>query len=244
MSEIFSGLSLPGTTLGLMVLVAIAVGAFAQGATGMGFSLISAPVLIASEGHAAGVSTVVILAACSSVVPLAREWREAQPGAVLRLLVPTLLATPVVAWLMRGVDHRYLAVAGGVGVVVGVTLLASGLRSQWFRRTEGAIVTGLSSATLNVVGGVGGPPIGLYVANTDWTPSQTRATLHGFLIVQNVVTAVVVGLVWPDWRHLVALVVGSVVGIVLAPRLSVSAARTGILLVSAIGGVALVAGSI
>lgn len=233
-----------GSTLGLVVLLAIAMGAFAQGATGMGFSLVAAPVLIAAEGQAIGVATVVLLAACSSVVPLAREWRQAQPGAVLRLLVPTLLATPVIAWLVHGLDHRLLAVAGGVGVVIGVALLASGLRSQWFRRPEGAVVTGVSSAALNVVGGVGGPPVGLYVANTDWTPAQTRATLHGFLIVQNVVTAVVVGLVWPDWRHLVALAVGSALGLALAPRLSVGAARAGILLVSAIGGVALVAGSV
>ncbi|WP_110240395.1 TSUP family transporter [Nocardioides gilvus] len=230
--------------LGVVVLVAIALGAFAQGATGMGFSLVAAPVLIAAEGHTVGVATVLILAACSSVVPLAREWRHTQPGAVVRLLVPTLLATPLIAWLVHDLDHRVLSVAGGVGVVIGVALLASGLRSHWFRRPEGAIVTGVSSATLNVVGGVGGPPIGLYVANTDWTPAQTRATLHGFLIVQNVVTAVVIGLVWPDWRHLAALVVGSVIGIVVAPRLSVVTARSGILALSAIGGVALVAGSI
>lgn len=228
-------------TLGVVVLIAIAVGAFAQGATGMGFSLVSAPVLIATEGHTVGVATVLILASCSSVVPLAREWRHTQSSHVGRLLVPTLLATPVVVWLVRPLDHDVLAVAGGIGVIIGVALLASGLRSHWFRRPEGAILTGVSSAALNVIGGVGGPPIGLYVANTDWTPAQTRSTLHGFLIVQNFVTAVVLGLVWPDWRHLVALVVGSVAGMLLAPRLSVVAARYGILLLSAIGGIALMA---
>ena len=230
--------------LQLLVLVAIAMGAFAQGATGMGFSLVAAPVLIAAEGHAAGVASVLLLASCSSVVPLAREWRHTLVRPAVRLLAPTLLATPVVAWLVRDLDHTLLSVAGGIGVVVGVVLLASGVRSHWFRRPEGALATGLTSATLNVVGGVGGPPIGLYVANTDWSPPQTRATLHSFLIVQNFVTALAVGLVWPDWRQLAALALGSVLGLTLAPRLSVASARAGILLVSAIGGVALVAGSI
>ncbi|WP_202977846.1 hypothetical protein [Nocardioides daphniae] len=185
-----------------------------------------------------------MLAACSSVVPLAREWRHAQPRPIAGLLAVTLLATPVVAWALRGVDHRALALAGGVGVILGVVLLASGLRSAWFRRPEGALATGVGSAVLNVVGGVGGPPVGLWVANAEWSPPRTRATLHGFLIVQNLVTAVVVGLVAPDLRHLLALAVGSAAGMALAPRLSVGAARSGILVVSAVGGIALLAGNV
>lgn len=228
---------------GVFVLLAIAAGAFAQGATGMGFSLVSAPVLIAAHGQAAGVSLVVVLAAASSIVPLARDWRHAQMRSISGVLLVTLLATPLVAWLLRGVDPTILAIGGGIGVIVGVVLLASGLRSRWFRSAPGSVVTGVGSAGLNVLGGVGGPPVGLWVANADWTAPQTRSTLHGFFIVQNIVTAVVVGLVAPDWQHLLALAAGSVAGLAVASRLSVRAARGGILLVSAIGGIALVAGS-
>lgn len=235
---------LSGTTLQVLVLVAVAVGAFAQGATGMGFSLVAAPVLIAAQGQVSGVATVLVLAACSSVVPLAREWRHAQARPAAGLLAVTLIATPLVAWALHGVSHRTLAVAGGLGVVLGVILLASGLRSARLRRPEGVLATGVGSAVLNVVGGVGGPPVGLWVANAEWSPAQTRATLHGFLIVQNLVTAVVVGLVLPDWRHLLALVVGSAAGMALAPHLSVTAARSGILAVSAVGGIALLASSV
>lgn len=230
--------------LGWLVVVAVVAGAFAQGATGMGFSLVAAPALIATLGQADGVATVLVLAAASSIVPLAREGRHAQLRPIAGLLAITLLATPVVAWALRGVDATVLAFAGGVGVVIGVLLLASGLRSARLRRPEGVVVTGVSSAALNVVGGVGGPPVGLWVANAEWAPAQTRATLHGFLIVQNVVTALVVGWVMPSWPLLVALVAGSVAGIAVAPRLSATAARSGILLVSAVGGVALVAGSV
>ena len=226
------------------VLVAIGLGAFAQGATGMGFSLVAAPVLIAVMGQSTGVSTVLVLAACSSVVPLLREGRHARVRPVAGLLLPTLLATPVVAWLLSGVDTGLLAVGGGIGVLIGVALLASGLRSAWFRRPQGIVTTGVGSAVLNVVGGVGGPPVGLWVANTDWTPPQTRASLHTFFIVQNIVTALVVGFVLPGWHHLAALAVGTALGLVVAPRLSLAGARTGILVVSAVGGVALLAGSV
>ena len=62
----------------------------------------------------------------------------------------------------------------------------------------GAIGTGISSAVLNVIGGVGGPPVGLYAANAGWEPRATRATLQAIFLVQGVVTVVVVGLVMPE----------------------------------------------
>jgi uncharacterized membrane protein YfcA len=234
--------ALLGLPLDTWVLLAVAIGAFAQAATGMGFSLVAAPVLIAALGQSQGVATVVLLAAMASVVPLARGWRDADPRAAGRLLVPTLLATPLIAWVLRSVDHAILAVAGGVGVIVGVGLLASGLRSAWLRRPSGEIATGVSSAMLNVVGGVGGPPVGLYAANADWTPARTRGTLYLFFLVQNIVTALVVGLVLPEWRQVAALVVGSALGMLLATRLPARAARMGVLGVSALGGLALVSG--
>ncbi|MFO6452660.1 MULTISPECIES: TSUP family transporter [unclassified Aeromicrobium] len=232
-----------GPSSGDLVLLAIAAGAFAQAATGMGFSLVAAPVLIAAHGHGEGVALVVLLAACSSVLPLVREGQHARRPDAARLLVPTLLATPVVAWALVPVDHRLLAVAGGLGVVVGVAMLGSGWRSAWLRRPVGAVVTGLASAGLNVVGGVGGPPVGLYAANSTWTPAETRGTLHAFLIVQNLVTALVVGLVLPSWPMLAALAAGTLAGLVLAPRLSAAGARAAILGVSAVGGVALLVGA-
>jgi uncharacterized membrane protein YfcA len=232
-----------GLPLEWWVLIAVAVGAFAQAATGMGFSLVAAPVLIAAGGQAHGVATVVLLAAFASIVPLARGWRDVDVRGGGRVLVPTLLATPVIAWALRSVDHTVLAVAGGVAVLFGVGLLASGLRSAWLRRPSGAVVTGVASASLNVIGGVGGPPVGLYAANTDWTPARTRSTLQAFFLVQNLITAAVIGLVLPNWPQLAALVIGSAMGLLVAQRLPTTAARLGVLGVSALGGLALVAGS-
>lgn len=232
------------TLLGSLVLLSVVAGAFAQGVTGMGFLLVAAPVLIAVHGHTHGVAVGLVLGAAASVLPLAREWRHAQPRLVAGLLALTLLATPVVAWLVRDVDHDLLALAGGVGVVLGVLLLASGVRSARLRRPEGVLATAVGSATLNVVGGVGGPPVGMWVANADLPPAQTRATLHGFILVQNSVTVLVLGWVWPGWELLAALAVGSVAGTLVAPRLPAAATRAGILLVSAAGGVALLVGSV
>ncbi|MDN4172062.1 TSUP family transporter [Nocardioides sp. SOB77] len=234
----------PGSVATLVALAAIVVGAIAQAATGMGFSLVVAPCLSAVLGPRDGVVVTLVLAALSSVAPLWGNRAHVDPRAVARLLVPTLAFTPVAAWVVHDVDTRWLALGGGVGVILATLLLASGLRSPWLRRRGATVGVGAASAALNVVGGVGGPPVGLYVANAGWEPRTARGTLQAFFGVQNIVTALVLGLVLPDPAQLAALVLGTAAGLLLAGRMGVTTVRAGILAVSFIGGVWLVTGTV
>ncbi|WP_448321999.1 TSUP family transporter [Streptomyces sp. CO7] len=230
-----------GTLVGL---AAVLVGAIAQAATGMGFSLVVAPCLVAVMGPRDGVAVPLVLAALSSVAPLWSNRSHVEPRAVARLLLPTLAFTPVVAWAVRDVETRWLALAGGVGVVGATLLLAGGLRSPWLKRREAVVVVGAASAALNVVGGVGGPPVGLYVANAGWEPRKARGTLQAFFGIQNLVTALVLGLVLPDPAQLAALTLGTAAGLLLSGRTGAATVRAGILAVSLFGGVWLVAGAV
>ena len=103
-----------------------------------------------------------------------------------------------------------------------------------------ALAAGVASAVLNVGGGVGGPPVGMFAADTGWNPAQTRATLQFIFLVQNVVTAVVVGLVAPAWWMAATLVVATVVGSFLMTRVPAATARLAVLGVAGLGGVSLV----
>ncbi|MFE6974255.1 sulfite exporter TauE/SafE family protein [Streptomyces sp. NPDC057682] len=219
---------------------AVALGAFAQASTGMGFSLVAAPVLIAAFGPHRGVPMVLVLAVGASLLPLSRDWRHARPRDAGRLLLPAVLGTPVAAWLLGAMDTRVLAAAAGCGVLVGVALLGRGVRSSFLNTPAGAWLTGLGSAGLNVIGGVGGPPVGLYAANAGWPARETRATLHTFFLVQNLVTAAVLGFALPPWPAVAALAAGAAAGMVSAPRLPATATRVGVLAVSCAGGLTLV----
>ncbi|MCB0922373.1 MAG: hypothetical protein KDC08_11260, partial [Actinobacteria bacterium] len=61
----------------LVVLVAVSliVGAFAQSVTGLGFSLIAAPAMLALLGPRDGVAMIVVLSALASFIPLTHQWR-------------------------------------------------------------------------------------------------------------------------------------------------------------------------
>jgi len=222
----------------------VAIGAFAQSVTGLGFALVAAPAVVAVFGPRDGVTVVIVLGVVASLVPLTRQWRDVRLRDATVLLVPTLLATPVVVAALAGVDTSPLAVAAGVAVLIGVGLLWRGGTWKWLRGIPGAIATGIASAVLNVVGGVGGPPLGIYASNAGWEPQGSRATLQFFFLVQGVVTALVIGFEAPPWTLLAALLVGGGAGALVAGRIPAGAARTAVLVVAALGGASLVVANV
>ncbi|MCU0301876.1 MAG: TSUP family transporter [Candidatus Nanopelagicales bacterium] len=230
--------------LAVLAIAGVAAGGLAQSVTGLGFALVAAPGLIALLGPSQGVAVVVLLGILASVIPLLGQWRHVRVRDGGTLLVPTLLATPAVGALIAGVDTAALAVAAGTAVLVGVVALWRGLRWQPLVSIPGAIGTGIASATMNVIGGVGGPPVGLYAANAGWEPREARATLQGFFLIQGLATMLVIGPVLPDVAAVVALVVGTLVGVVVAPRIPERAARMAVLAVAGFGGLALIVGNL
>lgn len=230
----------------LVVLAAVAIvaGAVAQSVTGLGFSLIAAPALLALYGPRDGVAMVVVLAILASLLPLASQWREVRFKDASVLLVPTLLATPVVALVLSGVDASIVAIFAGVAVILGVVLLARGASWSGLRGIPGAIAAGVSSAMLNVVGGVGGPPMGMYAANAGWGPAQSRATLQFFFLIQNIVTAMVIGFLAPAWWMVAALAAGTAGGMMAAGRIPAGAARIAVLVVAGLGGASLIVANV
>ena len=227
----------------VVAIAGVALGGLAQSVTGLGFALVAAPALIALLGPRQGVGVVVLLGTLAAVLPLVGHWRRVRVRDTAALLVPTLLATPIVAALLAGMDTSTVAIAAGVAVLIGVVALWRGLTWHRLVSVPGAIGTGIASAALNVIGGVGGPPVGLYAANAGWDPPDSRASLQAFFLVQGVATVAVVGLTWPDPWMVLALVVGTLVGMWLAPRIPEHAARLAVLGVAAFGGVALILGS-
>jgi uncharacterized membrane protein YfcA len=221
--------------------MAVALGAVAQGVTGLGFSLVCAPILIATLGPREGVRTALVLSTVLNVSLLARTHRDVlwRDGAVL--LVPAVASTPFLAWASRRVDGRVLTIVAGVLTVVSAAALLSGLR--WRRATGvgAGLAAGVVSAAMNVVGSIGGPALALYSVNAGWPPARARSTLQVIFLASNVVAIASLG--FPvsrdvaDWALLWgALGVGWVAGLRLHRFVPESAARVATLGVAAAGG--------
>ena len=83
------------------VLLAVLVGTLAQSVSGIGFSLVCGPLLVAALGPQDGVRLAVLLSLVLNVVLLARLWRQVDVRTTLLLLVPAAATTPVFATFVR-----------------------------------------------------------------------------------------------------------------------------------------------
>jgi uncharacterized membrane protein YfcA len=225
----------------LIAPIAVALGAVAQGVTGLGFSLVCAPVLIAVLGPREGVRTALVLSTILNVALLARAHRDVlvREGAVL--LVPAVAATPFLAWASRRIDGRVLTIVAGVLTVLSAGALLTGLRWSRGAGTGAGLAAGVVSAAMNVVGSIGGPALALYSVNAGWPPARARSTLQLIFLTSNVVAMASLGLpVARDatrWAVLLAaLTAGWILGLRLHRIVAEGAARTATLGVAGLGG--------
>lgn len=224
----------------LLAAAAVLLGALAQSVSGLGFSLVCGPFLVAALGPADGVRLGVALSLALNLVLLVRHRRDVDARSAVLLLVPAVLATPLLARLLREAPVRLAEALAGATALLGALALAAGLRLRVARGRAGAVAAGVVSAGTNVVAAIGGPPVALYAANAGWDAGTTRATLQLYFLVLNVVALVSLGLPQVGAALLAAsaaaLAVGLLAGAPLARRVPDAAARRATLALAGAGG--------
>jgi uncharacterized membrane protein YfcA len=170
--------------------------ATAHSATGIGFTLILAPVLLASLPAADAILTLLVLSTTLCLLMLfgERRVRRVRRSDVAVLLVPALPGLAAGALLLRAVPKPALQIAVGL-MVCWAALGAS-------RPTPGAGVpgtraagwaTGLASGALTTSTGLNGPPIALWLAARGAEPEEIRDSLQACFVVLGVLGAPLVG---------------------------------------------------
>ena len=223
-----------------LVVLAVAAGAVAQSVSGIGFTLVSGPLLVAALGPADGVRLSVVLSLVVNVVVLSRTARETSWRDATLLLVPAVLATPLLARLLRDAPERASQALAGAATLVGALVLGAGVRWRAAGGRAGAVGAGVVSAAMNVVAGVGGPAVALYAANAGWPAVAMRSTGQAYFLVLNVVALASLGLPAVPGRLvlacLVALAAGLLAGARLADRVPEAEARRVTLVLAGLGG--------
>lgn len=226
----------------LIAAFAVAVGGVVQVATGFGFSLVSAPFLVAVYGAHRGVQLNLVLSPALNLAILAREYRGVDVPRAAWMLVPAALVVGAAAPFVRHADTAPLTAAAGVLILAGVSAMARGARAVRASGRAGAGLAGAVSGAMTLVSGAGGPPVVLYTLNAGWPAARTRPTLQAFFLGLNVVA--LVSLRPPDTVPLIlpaALVAGLGIGALATGRLPTEAVRRATLVLAAAGGVAAIA---
>lgn len=174
--------------------VAVLLGAALQSATGFGFALVCAPLLVAALGAQGGITAALVLGLLVNLLTLATERR---PSSVLRGEAAALtawslpgLAAGAVALAHAPERAIEIAVAVAVLVALGVRLRNGARRSaapwRWSTPVAGAAAGALSTAT-----SLSGPPLVLHLLHRRATPPQTRDTLAAVFLALGVLSLAV-----------------------------------------------------
>ena len=233
----------------LPVAVSVLVGAFAQRVTGMGFALIAAPALVVLLGPFDGVIIVNACAVLSSLLILPRVWRFIDWSRFRWLVVPAVVGTGAGAVVASRLPGPVLQLGIGVLVVVALTVSLLVTRTEHVATGRApAIVTGAASGFMNAAAGVGGPALGIYAVATRWPQAAFAATAQPYFVVIGL-SSLLGKLAASDWVlpdvdpaiwpvAIAALLVGLAAGEMLGPRISHAAARTAVIVIAYLGGVA------
>jgi hypothetical protein len=226
-------------TMNLLYVVtfaALAFGGFAYATVGFGSALVASPFLIATLGAADGVRVSLMLGTLLGLIAL--------PGARLRvrklegslMLAPALALSSVFAAIVRGSDGALLMTIAGALTLLSIAALAARHRSTHLGGRAGAVGAGVMSAGMNVVAGIGGPPLALYTVNAGWSPDEARSTMQTVFLFQNVVALASLGLAHVPTAFFFALPLGWGTGTLAARHLPGGALRSLALIVAGIGG--------
>jgi len=222
----------------LLAAVAVGLGSLAQTVTGFGFSLVSAPFLLAAYRAPEGVRLNLLLSAGLNILLLQRERRAVDGRAALRLLGPALAVVVPAAYVVRRVARGPLTAVAGLVCLVGVATMARGRRIGALTGRSGTAAAGAIGGAMNVVAGMSGPPVVLFAVNAGWRPEQVRPTLQLYFLGLNVAALALLG---RPHHFPVALAGGFAAGVVagagLARRPSDRAVRAGALLLAGAGSV-------
>ncbi len=166
-------------TLGqyVIALVAVGIGALAQGSVGFGFGMLAAPILaIVDERLIPG--TVLVLGLTTAIFVAWQERGELDWVGIRWALVGRVLGTGAGVYVVTLLDQDQLAIALGVFILVAVAMSVAGWHVE---PTSAALVgAGTLSGMMGTITSIGGPPMALVYQREQ--ASKLRSTLAGFFL--------------------------------------------------------------
>ena len=225
----------------VVVIGVVAVGGFCQRASGLGFSLISAPLLALAVGPRAGVAVTNLLAVVVALAVLATSAKRVDIARA-KILIPAGLVGVV-----PGTIAYYLLPANWLQITVGAVTglgLASVAIARRLRATPSPGVTaaaGLASGVSSAVAGAGGPPLAIYAVATDWPQQQFAATCQISYALQAAAALAIKGVPPLPAPWLGAAIAATLTGVaaahLLASRINTARARRAAILIAAVATV-------
>ncbi|WP_167133117.1 sulfite exporter TauE/SafE family protein [Paramicrobacterium chengjingii] len=218
----------------LLALCAVTLGAALQRVTGLGFTLISGPLLVLVLNPFDGIVLANILSGIIAAIVLIRTLRHVQWRTAAKLSIGTVVGVPIGAAVVYALDADMLLILVGALTTIAVVIALTRRPMPVFRGTPGAIFAGSLSGFSNVTAGVGGPALAMFGAATKMPMSTFVPTIQVVALLTNALSVAAkphMSLPWPlvigaVCCVLVGLVAGSFLQRVITPTRAQTLALT------------------
>ena len=166
-------------------------------------------------------------------------WRDVDWPVLPWLLLPALVGLAPGVALVRTLPEAVLQIVIGLLVIIALAATLVSERARVFKGRKGAASAGLLSGFMNAAAGVGGPAMVLYRVSVNWPQRPFVATLQVYFIALSTATIAARGMPHTPTSGWVAggigLLIGLVLGDLLARRVSEHTARTLTIVVAVLG---------
>jgi len=168
----------------LIALIVFTAG-IVRGFTGFGFALAAAPLLAFIFPPALIVPVVLLLDMAAGVIASFQARHKANLRMVMLLGVPSLALVPLGAMVLANISEETARLSIGLIVILAVPGLLYPLRLHAATKRSPliAIGTGGVSGLMNGAFGLGGPPIGLFMARSTMAVESIRATTIVYFLI-------------------------------------------------------------
>jgi uncharacterized protein len=227
--------------------VITALGAGVQGTVGVGFAVITVPILSLINPELAPVPQVLIVLPLTIAMAL-RERTAIDLAGVGWIIAGRIPGIVVGVTLLAFATQRTLDLFIGVVVLGAVVVISTGFHVRRTRATTFGV--GVASGTTGLVASIGGPPIALiYTSEEAAVIRSTLATIFTLGVTMTIAARFATGNVTQtDLRVsavlLPAVIIGWGLSLTVKDRVPVETVRRAILVVSAVAAVALIGRSI
>lgn len=196
---------------GMVVLLGTAI----QRVTGLGFALVSAPLLVTVLGARDGVRMTLLLGFVVAAFVLSSCWRSIEPKTVVMLLAGAVVGVIPGALVAARLPASRLTVLVGSLAVLALATIFFKVKLSFLDGTPGRLGTGVVSGFMNQTSGLSGPPLVLYATATSWAHLPYLATTQCYFIGLNTVSLSIPGLPELDPTTWLAAGIGMLIGLVI-----------------------------
>lgn len=161
-----------------------------RSAFGFGEALIAVPLLALVIPVEVAAPVAVLVSITVALMVLVQDWGHVHLRSVARLVIPTVIGTPLGLLLLFVATGQIVKTLLAVVIISFSTYSLLSWRPVKLEDDRWAWAFGFGAGILGGAYGMNGPPLVVYGALRDWSPQDFRATLQGYFLPASILTAV------------------------------------------------------